>query len=236
MTKRWYPALAAAAACIVCYVAGWRGTDWAAQLYRASEVAHYGLVVWDPGWYAGVFPFGYSLLYPLVAGGLGLWPVALLSAAGAAFCFDSLVTTDKGRRPAGSWYFAVSTVIEVAIGQLPTLAAEALGLGCILCLVRYWDQGPSGWLRGRGRVREALLAGGIALGVLAALTSPVAGLFLALSLGAWGLACAVDGRKVVLGLRPLALIGAAALVMLATVGLPILFPQPGYFPFGATCW
>ena len=47
-----------------------------------------GARVWDPGWYGGTYPLNYSLVYPLVAGYLGLWAVAALSAAGAAFCFD----------------------------------------------------------------------------------------------------------------------------------------------------
>src|SRR5579863_4348917 len=86
------PALVALAACLVCYAAGWRGTDWAAQLYRASQDAHHGFVIWDPGWYGGTFPLNYSVVYPVAAAYLGLWPVAALSAAGAAFCFDRLVS------------------------------------------------------------------------------------------------------------------------------------------------
>ena len=54
--------------------------------------------------------------------------------AGAALSFDGLVTTAIGRRPAASWYFAVSMLVEVAIGQLPTLTGEALALGCVLVL------------------------------------------------------------------------------------------------------
>ena len=106
----------------MCFLAGWRGDDWAAQVYRADEVARWGLVLWDPGWYGGVYPLNYSLLYPLLAAYLGLWTVAAASAVGATYCFDRLVTRELGKRPAGSWYFALSTAVEVAIGQLPTLA------------------------------------------------------------------------------------------------------------------
>ena len=130
------PALVAVTACLICYVAGWRGTDWAAQIYRAGQVAHYGVIDWDPGWYAGTYPLNYSLVYPLVAAYVGLWPLAALSAAAAASCFDRLVSADLGRRPAGSWYFAVSTVIAIAIGQLPTLTGEAFALGSVTCFAR----------------------------------------------------------------------------------------------------
>ena len=152
-TSRWGPAgpvLLALLACGVCRLGGWRGTDWAAQVYRAGQASHWALAIWDPGWYGGTYPLNYSLVYPLVAGYLGLWPVAALSAAGAAFCFDRLTFRHFGRRPAGSWYFALSTVIEVAIGQLPTLAGEAIALGSVLCLVHYQDARSEGGGRGHG--------------------------------------------------------------------------------------
>jgi hypothetical protein len=227
MTRRWYPALVAATASFICFVAGWRGTDWAAQVYRAGEAAHHGVVLWDPGWYAGMFPLGYSLVFPVAAGYLGLWPVAIVSAAGAAFCFDRLVSADVERRPAVSWYFALSTVVPVAIGQLPTLAGEALALGCVLGLARYWERGG-----GHPWVASADLAGGVLLGVLAALTSPVAGVFLALALGAWGASCALEQRT--WARQAVATMAAAALILVATLALPLAFPAPGYFPFEAS--
>ncbi|MCL6091513.1 MAG: hypothetical protein M1435_00965, partial [Actinobacteria bacterium] len=128
------PALALAA-CLVCYAAGWRGTDWAAQIYRAGQARRYGLIVWDPGWYSGNYPLNYSLVFPLAGAYLGLWPVAAMSATASAACFDRLIiAASGGRRPAASWYFALTTFIEVAIGQLPTLAGEAFALGCVLAL------------------------------------------------------------------------------------------------------
>ena len=87
-----------------------------------AKLAHWGFISWDPGWYGGTYPLNYSVAYPLAAGYLGLWFVAAASAAGATFCFDRLVVREFGQRPAGSWYFAASTIVEVAIGQLPTLA------------------------------------------------------------------------------------------------------------------
>ena len=229
--KRWYQALAAAAASFVPYLAGWRGTDWAAHVYRAGEVAHNGLALWDPGWYAGTFPLGYSLLYPVLAAYLGAWPVALASAAVSAYCFDALLSRGSGGyRSLSSCYFALSTVVEVAIGQLPTLAAEAFGLGCVLCLSRRWagqaDRGQT------ARAWRAVALGiGVGLGMLAGLTSPVAGVFVALSLGAWGLSIATEPGHQLLDRRAVTLAGAGVAVLAATLALPLLFPTPGYFPF-----
>ncbi|MDA8300313.1 MAG: hypothetical protein M0005_01925 [Actinomycetota bacterium] len=240
------PALALAS-CLLCYAAGWRGTDWAAQIYRAGQASRFGLVVWDPGWYGGTLPLNYSLVFPLAADYLGLWPVAALSAAGSAACFDRLVTIGFGRRPAGSWYFALTTLIEVAIGQLPTLVGEALALGSVLAL--YGAGGAH-----RRRLRQA---GGLALGVLAGLTSPVAGSFLALVLVALGLAGAArrplagaarrpQGQSDAKARRPpadgaaakrrplaesAAMLGAGTLALAASAVLPLAFPGPGYFPF-----
>jgi hypothetical protein len=228
--------LLALLACGVCRLGGWRGTDWAAQVYRSGQASHWALAIWDPGWYGGTYPLNYSLVYPPVAGYLGLWLVAALSAAGAAFCFDRLACRHFGGRPAGSWYFALSTVIEVAIGQLPTLAGEALALGSVLCLVRYSDGRvgnradggigrPGGGAKGPAR---GFLPAGLALGPLAGLSSPVVGAFLSMALVAWALAD--------LGRVPARQLGtelvAVAFVFAFTAALPLVFPGPGYFPFG----
>lgn len=211
------PAGLAVAACVLAWAAGWRGTDWAAQVYRAGQVAHGGLSLWDPGWYGGTFPLNYSLLVPLAGGYLGLWPVAGLSAAGAAFFFDRLVTVELGRRPLGVWYFALTTFVPVAIGQLPTIAGEALALSCLLCL-----RPPSS-----GPVRPARLAGGLLLGAFTGLASPVAGAFLALALVAWGVSAARTASRRTIAFR----IGAGALVLAVSAALPLAFPEPGWFPF-----
>jgi hypothetical protein len=212
------PVLVALAACLTCWGAGWRGTDWAAQIYRAAEVGRHGLAVWDPGWYGGDFPLNYSLLFPLAAGWLGLWPVSAASAAGAAYSFDRLVSTRLGGRPLASWYFALSTAVPIAIGQLPTLAGEALGLGCIC------------WVSSR---RRWAASAGVVLGLASALTSPVTGSFTALALVGWGLAGVRRGLAGASGqaMQALAKVAAGAAVLGASAALPLLFPVPGYFPF-----
>lgn len=244
----WVPAAVALGACGTCYLAGWQGTDWAAQAYRASQVTRHGLALWDPGWYGGTFPLSYSLIYPLVTGYLGLWPVAAVSAAAAAYCWDAVMALRPGYAAPVSWYFALSTVIEVSIGQLPTLSGEALALGAVLLLAR-WSAplgqssppGPGGPRSRRTRDRARLLAA-LALSVMAGLTSPVVGCFLALSLAAWAIAAPCGGalrpprgagEAGARGPLPQLGVGAGlALVTLATTALlPLLFPGPGYFPF-----
>jgi len=232
-------------ACVVCFLGGWRGDDWAAQVYRADQVARWGFILWDPGWYGGAYPLNYSLIYPLVAAYLGLWLVAAASAVGATYCFDRLVTRELGRRPAGSWYFAASTVVEVAIGQLPTLAGEALALGSVLCLAGYRmaatpaatgspgvPGGPAP-LAGHlppGYSQWARLSAGLVLAILAALTSPVVGAFLALTFVAWGLG--EVGRTT--GKTVGVLLFASGVTIVSSAALPLVFPGAGYFPFGFT--
>jgi hypothetical protein len=227
--------LVALAGCAFCFLGAWRGTDWAAQIYRANQASHWGFTIWDPGWYGGTYPLNYSLVYPLAAGYLGLWIVAAVSVAGATFCFDKLVVREFGKRPGGSWYFAASTVVEVAIGQLPTLAGEALALGSVLCLANHRHQSgrpPAAQQPGLDHVHGASpslqLAGGLTLGVLAALTSPVVGAFLAMVLLAWGLADVGRAPRRTVAVELL----AGGLVFVSTAALPLVFPGPGYFPFG----
>jgi hypothetical protein len=231
------PSLLALLACAVCFLAGWRGDDWAAQVYRADEVARWGFMLWDPGWYGGVYPLNYSLVYPLMAAYLGLWLVAAASAVGATYCFDRLVTRELGRRPAGSWYFAISTVVEVAIGQLPTLAGEAMALGSVLCLAGYRSATTPDLTGGSAQLSSdprrwcpqwARVLAGFALAVMAALTSPVVGAFLALTFVAWGLA--EVGRS---GGKSLGVFLIASVVtIVSTAALPLIFPGAGSFPFG----
>ena len=182
---------------------GWAGVDQAAQTYRTVQYQLHGLMLWDSGWYAGNFPLGYSVLFPAVAGTFGIKVVAVASAVIATWSFDRFIRTYLGARPLGTWYFAVSTLLPVTIGQWPFLAGEAVGLLALVSLQR-------------GRRSLAL-----ALGVLAALFSPLSAAFLALGCLAWA-AYSVRRRWII----------ATAVVALVVVGLlGVLFPGTGPFPF-----
>lgn len=182
---------------------GWRGVDQAAQTYRTIEFQLHGLQLWDSGWYAGNFPLGYSVLYPAVSGTLGIHVAAVGSAVIATWAFDRFVRTYFGSRPVGTWYFAVSTVVTVAIGQWPFLAGEATGLVALVCLQR----------------NRRVLA--VALALLAGLFSPLAAAFLAMGCLAWA-AYAIRRRWII----------ATAVAALLLIGvLSVMFPGDGPMPY-----
>jgi hypothetical protein len=187
-------------------LAGWRGKDLPAQLYRVGLFHRAGLTLWDSQWYGGHWTLNYSVLFPPLAGLIGVQATEVASAAVAAWAFDRLVVGHFGEAARfGSLLFAVGTLAQVAIGQLPFLLGEALALGAY-------------WAATRRRPR---LAVGLALAT--SLASPLAGAFLVLALVSWMLAV-WPRRRVALG----AMIAGVA-SPLVVVG--VLFPGQGYMPF-----
>jgi hypothetical protein len=199
------PAVATLSAAVVRFF-GWRGPDIPAQVYRVSLFRTHGFVLWDNGWYSGHYQLPYSVLFPPLGAVLGLYGAATLSAAVAAWAFAKLIEDHFGRRSmAAAILFAVGTAGPVAIGQLPFLAGEAVGLLALLAAHR------------RKPVAAVILA------VACPLMSPVAGAFLILALLAWALATPRGRRAAPLAL---AFITATPLVVLR-----IAFPSSGPFPF-----
>ena len=215
LNARWAPLLRRSAASVapaalafllatVALLLGWRGVDQAAQTYRVAQFHLHGLMLWDSGWYAGNFPLGYSVLFPPVAGIFGLQVMAVASAVVATWSFDRLIRSYLGARPLGTWYFAVSTLLPVTIGQWPFLAGEAAGLVALVCLQR------------------GLRPPAIALGLLSALFSPLAAAFLAMVLLAWAFYNSHRRGWII----------ATAAVSLVVIGvLGLAFPGTGPFPF-----
>jgi hypothetical protein len=188
----------------VVFLLGWRGVDQAAQTYRVIQFRTHGMMLWDSGWYGGNFPLGYSVLFPALGAILGVQVAAVGSAVLATWSFDQVVRSYLGSRTIGTWYFAVSTLLPVAIGQWPFLAGEAAGLAALVALQR-------------GRRPVA-----VGLGILAALFSPLAAAFLAMVCIAW--AAYGSGRR--------SWMFATAAVSLAVIGVTgVLFPGSGPFPF-----
>jgi hypothetical protein len=167
---------------------------------------HNGLTPWDSQWYGGHWTLDYSVIFVPFAGMLGLNPAALVSAAVAALAFDRLVVGHFGTAGrVGSLLFALGTVVQLAIGQLPFLMGEALALAaCWAAARRKWP-----------------LA--VALAAATSLSSPLAGAFLVLAVVAWLLA---DGPGHRLGLA--LTVAAATLPLLAAA---VLFPGQGAFPY-----
>jgi hypothetical protein len=200
--------LTAGVLALAAVLAGWRGNDLPAQLYRVGLFHRAGLTLWDSQWYGGHWTLNYSVLFPPVAGLIGVQATEIASAAVAALAFDRLVAGRFGPGSrVGSLLFAVSTLPQVAIGQLPFLLGEALGLAAY-------------WAATRRRPRLAVV-----LAVATSLASPLAGAFLVLALVTW-LVAVWPRRRIALAAM---VAGAAAPVVVVGV----LFPGQGYMPFPA---
>jgi hypothetical protein len=219
MTRRWWrwppprswwvgaiAPLTAAVLATAAVVMGWHGVDLPAQLYRIGLFHRSGLTLWDSQWYSGHWTLSYSVIFPPIAGVIGVEVTEVLSAALAAWAFDRLVVNHFGPSARiGSVLFAAGTLAQVAIGQLPFLLGEALALTAY-------------WAVTRHRSRTAVV-----LGVAAVLASPLAGAFLVLAAASW-LVVSWPRRRI--GLVLLVAVPAAVVV-----GLGLVFPGEGTMPF-----
>ncbi|MCU1450262.1 MAG: hypothetical protein JWP02_2432 [Acidimicrobiales bacterium] len=204
----WLAPSVAATLALAAGLAGWRGVDLPAQLYRVGLFHRDGLVLWDSQWYGGHWTFNYSVIFPPVAGFIGIQVTEILSAALAALAFDRLVVGHFGARArVASVLFAAGTLVPVAIGQLPFLLGESLALCALLAATR------QRWVLG------------VVLALATPLASPLAAGFLGLALVAWLLALWPQRR---MGLGVMA---AGALVPVLTAS--VLFPGQGPMPFPA---
>jgi hypothetical protein len=196
------------------HMAGWRGVDTAAQVYRVESYQSNGFALWDFSWYGGHWTLDYSVAYPVLAGTFGILLMTVLSATVATLGFERLARAHLG--PAGeaaSYVFALGTLVAASIGQLTFLAGEAFGL-------------PALWAMARGRRGWALV---LALGCT--LTSPLTGAFLAMAAAAWFLdrARQRDHRMVLAA-------GVAAVAGLPILTAAIVFPGDGAMPYPAIDW
>ncbi|MDX6702805.1 MAG: hypothetical protein QOF26_3031 [Baekduia sp.] len=204
----WAPFVAVALAAVV-VAAGLHGVDLPAAIYRAELFRREGFALWDSQWYGGHWTLDYSVIFPPVAGTLGIGLTTVLSAGAAAWMFDRLVTAQFGAQArAASLLFALGTLAQVAIGQLPFLLGEALALAALVSLA------------GRRNAVAVVLALG------ASLASPLAGAFLGLVaatclIGAW------PRRRLAYGA-----LGAASVI--PVLALTAVFPGQGAMPFGLT--
>src|SRR5262245_47554862 len=163
------PALAAALA-VIALALHWQGADWPAQLFRIEVFKRAGFVVWNQQWYAGHHVLGYSVLSPAAGALVGPGGLAVASAAAAAYCFTRLVRPVFGAAATvGAVWFAAATVTNIAVGRLTFAFGMAVGLAAALALSR----------------RHTVVA--LALAFACPLASPVAGVFLAISMAAWTL-------------------------------------------------
>jgi hypothetical protein len=205
-----------AAATVGCgLLLGWRGVDLPAQVYRIASFRAHGLALWDSQWFGGHWTLDYSVLFPAVAAVIGVAAVTIAAAALAALAFDRLVTPrfGSGGRLAAI-VFAVGTAVQSAIGQLPFLAGEALGL----CAC---------WAATRKRWGTAA-----ALALAASLFSPLAGAFVAVAMAGWAIAVWLGSRGVAGDVARAAMVALAAVVPIAAGA--VLFPGQGAMPYPAS--
>jgi hypothetical protein len=200
----------AAAVALAVTVADPASADLAAGAYRVALFEDHGAVLWQNGWYDGHHLPGYSVLYPPLGAWLGLRVPAALACVAAAWAFERLALGHWGARarPGAAW-FALAMAAPLLSGRL----AWALGLGAGLLA-----------LLAAARGRRALAAAG---GLLTALASPIAALFLALAAVAWWVGA--RGRAagaVAVGAGALAAVGA----------LVLAFPEGGVEPFAASAF
>lgn len=194
-------ALAAAIAAV--YLA-WSppSTDLAAQTFRAELFAEHGFLIWNNAWYGGHYLPGYSLLYPPLAAAVGVRVAGAAAALAAVALFAVLAERRFGRRGlAGALAFGLGAGAWLFTGRMTFMLGVAVALAAVLAA-------------DRRRLWPAA-----ALAALAALASPVAGLFCALA----GIAVALAGdrsRGAVLALPPAAVIGAL------TLAFPVGGEQP----------
>lgn len=194
------------AGAVVLLVGPATGTDLAAQQARAAFAAAHPLSAVDLRWFGGVQPAAYSVLSPYVMAGLGVRATGALAALVACVLFPLLlVRWHAPRAIRASLWAAVAFLLDVVDGRV----TFALGLAVALAALVTVPGPPARWWRWI-----------VPLGLAAAcsLTSPVAGVFLALAALGWAL------RR-----RPVAALAVAALVPLGAIHL--LFPEPGRMPY-----
>ena len=136
------------------------GTDLAAQQARASFARAHPLTPVDLSWYAGMHPFGYSILTPYVMAAIGVGVTGLLAAVAAAVLLARLLRHTP-HPTAGAYTGAVFCVADIVSGRTTFAVGAVFALAALLFASR--------------RIPAAVLA------VLTALSSPVAAAFLGLA-------------------------------------------------------
>ncbi|MEH1127509.1 hypothetical protein V6V89_23975 [Micromonospora sp. CPCC 206061] len=189
------------------------GSDLSAQVARADFFAAHGLTPIDLRWYGGTNQFGYSLVSPAVMALIGVRVTGALSLVGSAVAFAALLFRTGVRRPLlGGLVGAVCIAGNLVSGRVTYALGVAFALSALAALT-VPPAGRLAWLRYGGAAAGALLA---------AATSPVAGLFTGLA----GVALLLSRR------RDGAVLAAGAAVPLAVTSL--LFGEGGWMNISRT--
>ncbi len=187
---------------------GWSplAPDLAAQIARANLVRSAGNVSWWTGWFGGISLPTYSLLTPSSMAIFGVRATGVAAAVVGGVISARLV--GAARRPrAGAVAFSVAEMANLLDGRVTFAVGVTLAAGALLAV----------------QVRRPLLAAPLA--AVAYFASPLAGLFLGLTLVA---VLVVDPSR--------RRIAAALAALLASLGasMALLFPGTGEMPFHPT--
>jgi len=204
------PAVITALFAVVMLIWQPRSVDLAAHQFRADLFGREGFTIWNGQWYGGHHTPAYSVLSPPLAWLLSPRLLLALAAIGSAALFEPLVRWDFGRAARwGAIFFGFGAATLLFTARLPFALGVFFGLAAVLALQR------------RRRFLAPLMA------VLCTLSSPVAGLFLALV----GLtyALVVRGRDREEHVTDGILLMLTALV--PSLFLTLAFPEGGYAAF-----
>jgi hypothetical protein len=202
------PTLIAAALAVVYLIIKPRSPDLAAHIFRSELFGREGFTIWNGQWYGGHHTPAYSILSPPIGWLLGPQLMGAISAVVATACFTEVARKHFGHRAArfGTMWFAIGSATLLFTNRLPFALGVAFGMAAVVALQR----------------KRPVLAP--VLGILCAISSPVAGLFLAM-VGV-GKALAAKGGAWAPGRREGVALAAAAFV--PPVLLTLAFPEGGY--------
>ncbi len=202
-------------------------TDLAAAGYRSELFAGHGLTLWDNGWYGGHHLLAYSLLAPGLGALLGPQLLVALSMTFATGLFAKLIDgafAPRATRIASLW-FAYGAAIGMLANRVPFDLGLATGIGALLAARTSTERS------GMPRLR----ASSVALALLSALASPIAGAFLALAAVAWAVSGHFPGGGRAIAGRTFGLT-LAAIALLPIVVLVLAFPEGGPQPFAGSAF
>lgn len=204
------PTLIAAALAALWLALDVRGGDLAAAEFRSWLFGEQGFAIWNNAWFGGHHVPAYSVLFPPLGWLIGPRLVGVPAVIAAAALFEALARRQWGAqaRWGALWFGAWAPLSLYTDARIPFAVGVAVGLGALL-------------LHQRGRRVPALV-----VAAACALTSPVAGLFLAIA----GIAiAAVDRSRAGSSLLGGLALAGAALLPIGVVAF--LFPEGGYQPW-----
>ncbi|MFF5289170.1 hypothetical protein [Paractinoplanes globisporus] len=179
--------------------------DLAAQYAWTSFVRHHPGAAYNLSWYGGIHPASYSVVSPYLMAWLGVRTTGVLACTGSAALGAVLLTRAGIRRPLPvALWWSVAVCCNLAAGRVTYLLGMVFALMAAIYVLK-------------SRPQPALAA---ALGTVATLCSPVAGLFVEVLAAA----LFVVGRR-----RHAYLVAAGPPVVIGVTAL--LFPFSGVQPF-----